>query len=111
MPHYDYACNYCGFHQQDVYQSIHDEPHKKCPKCKNNTYERLISCGLAVFVSQDASTIGQLADRNAKKNRSKLSEDAAKKLESEPQKEDKSYIRKINKMTPKQRHKWIMEGD
>jgi ribosome recycling factor len=55
--------------------------------------------------------IGQLADKNAKENKTKISEAEAEKSESQPQKQDKSYIRKINSMTPKQRHKWIMEGD
>jgi putative FmdB family regulatory protein len=111
MPHYDYSCDNCGLHQKDVYQSIKDKAYKICPECNNNSYKRLISGGLDVFVSREPSTIGQIADRNSKKNKTKLSELQAKKKESEPQKEDKSYIRKINKMTPTQRKKWIMEGD
>ena len=111
MPHYDYACNNCGWKQQDVYQSIHDEPHKRCPRCKNPTFERLISGGLAVFVVQEPSTIGQLADKNTKENRSQLDEAAAKKRETEPQQPDVSYRKKINKMTPEQKHRYIMEGD
>jgi len=111
VPHYDYACRHCGFHQLDVYQSINDKPLVGCPKCKKRTFERLISGGLTAFVAQEPSTIGQLADKNAKLNRSKLSEIACQKKENEPQKEDRSHIRKINKMTPQQKHKWIMEGD
>lgn len=111
MPHYDYGCHYCGFQQSDVYQSIKDDPYIICPRCKEETFNRIISGGLGVFVSKDPSTIGQLADRNAQKNKTKISEAEAKKKESQPQKQDKSYIRKINNMTPKQRHKWIMEGD
>jgi len=111
MPHYDYGCNHCGFRQTDVYQSINDKPLVKCARCNKKTFERIISGGLGVFVSQDPSTIGQLADKNAKENKTKISEAEAEKSESQPQKQDKSYIRKINSMTPKQRHKWIMEGD
>ena len=82
-----------------------------CPKCKKRTFERLISGGLAAFVAQEPTTIGQLADKNTKKNKSQLDEAAAKKRETEPQQPDVSYRKKINKMTPEQKHKYIMEGD
>tara|TARA_R100000808_G_scaffold24652_1_gene57384 strand:- start:1753 stop:2088 length:336 start_codon:yes stop_codon:yes gene_type:complete len=111
MPHYDYGCNHCGFHQSDVYQSIKDKELKKCPRCKKNTFSRIIYGGLGFFVSKEPSTIGQLADKNAQANKTKISENEAKKRESQPQEQDRSHIRKINKMTPEQRHKWIMEGD
>ena len=111
MPHYDYACRHCGFHQLDVYQSINDKPLVGCPKCKKRTFERLISGGLTAFVTQEPTTIGQLADKNTRKNKSQLDEVAAKKRESEPQQPDVSYRKKINKMTPEQKHKYIMEGD
>jgi putative FmdB family regulatory protein len=111
VPHYDYGCNHCGFKQQDLYQSINDKPYKKCPKCKKPTFERLISGGLTAFVVQEPSTVGQLAARNTKKNKSQIEEAAAKKRETEPQQPDVSYRKKINKMTPEQKHKYIMEGD
>ncbi len=111
MPHYDYECDACGFRQQDVYQSIKDKPYKRCPQCKEQTFERLISGGLAVFVTQEPSTVGQLADKNTKKNKSQIEETVAKKRESEPQQIDVSYRKKINKMTPDQKRKYIMEGD
>jgi len=66
---------------------------------------------LAAFVAQEPTTIGQLADKNTKKNKSQLDEAAAKKRETEPQQPDVSYRKKINKMTPEQKHKYIMEGD
>ena len=111
MPHYDYACNNCGFRQQDLYQSINDESHKGCPRCKKQTFERLISGGLMAFVVQEPSTLGQLADKNTKKNKSQIEEAVAMKRESEPQQPDISHRKKINKMTPEQKRKYIMEGD
>ena len=111
MPHYDYRCNHCGFCQQDAYQSMNDKPYTKCPKCTKQTFERMISGGLSPFVIQEPSTIGQLADKNTKDNRSQLDEAAAKKRETEPQQPDVSYRKKINKMTPEQKRKYIMEGD
>ena len=66
---------------------------------------------MTAFVTQEPTTIGQLADKNTRKNKSQLDEAAAKKRESEPQQPDVSYRKKINKMTPEQKHKYIMEGD
>ena len=35
MPTYEYACQKCG-HEFEQFQSMRDEPLKKCPKCKKN---------------------------------------------------------------------------
>lgn len=42
MPIYEYECSSCGelFERE---QSINDSPIRKCPKCKKNKVERLIS--------------------------------------------------------------------
>lgn len=43
MPTYDYECKKCG-HVFEVFQSIHADPLKKCPKCKGKI-QRLIGGG------------------------------------------------------------------
>ncbi len=44
MPAYEYACSACG-HRFEEFQSIKAAPIKKCPKCKKNKVQRLISSG------------------------------------------------------------------
>lgn len=66
MIRYDYGCHYCGF-LQEVEQSFSDKPLKHCPKCDHDTFERLMSGGAHAFVKGEATTLGQLAERNSKK--------------------------------------------
>ncbi len=47
MPTYEYRCSACG-HQMEEFQYISDPPLHKCPKCKKNKLERLISGGAAI---------------------------------------------------------------
>ena len=44
MPTYEYACAACG-HKFEEFQSIMSKPIKRCPKCKKNKVQRLISGG------------------------------------------------------------------
>ena len=44
MPTYDYVCGRCG-RKFELYQSIKDEPVKKCPKCGKNGAKRQIGGG------------------------------------------------------------------
>jgi len=44
MPTYEYRCDACG-HELEELQSFSAVPLKKCPKCKKNKLERLISGG------------------------------------------------------------------
>ena len=42
MPIYEYECSNCGMTLEEL-QSFSDPPLKKCPKCKKNKLEKLIS--------------------------------------------------------------------
>jgi len=48
MPTYEYHCDACG-HEFDEFQSMKDEPLKKCPKCKKNKLRRLFGTGAALL--------------------------------------------------------------
>ena len=48
MPTYEYACKKCG-HTFEAYQSIKDEPLRKCPACKKAGLQRLISGGAGLI--------------------------------------------------------------
>ncbi len=47
MPTYDYECTECGY-SFEYFQSMSDEPLKKCPEC-NGKVRRLIGGGLGVI--------------------------------------------------------------
>ena len=48
MPTYEYACKLCG-HTFETFQSIKDEPLRKCPACKKAGLRRLISGGAGLI--------------------------------------------------------------
>ena len=48
MPTYDYECTKCS-HTFDAFQSMSDEPLRKCPSCGRNTLRRLIGGGFGVI--------------------------------------------------------------
>lgn len=47
MPTYDYQCDACG-HEFELFQSMRDEPQKKCPQCKKLKLRRLFGTGAAI---------------------------------------------------------------
>ncbi|HVS52285.1 MAG TPA: zinc ribbon domain-containing protein [Opitutaceae bacterium] len=48
MPTYEYACPKCG-HTFEAFQSMRDEPLKKCPKCGKTGVKRLIGGGAGLI--------------------------------------------------------------
>ena len=42
MPIYEYECTECGYQMEEL-QAFSDPPLKKCPKCKKNALEKMIS--------------------------------------------------------------------
>ena len=48
MPTYDYACDACG-HHFELFQSITEEPKRKCPECKKQKLRRLFGTGGAIM--------------------------------------------------------------
>ena len=46
MPTYDYVCDACD-HRFELFQSIKDNPKKKCPECGKQKLRRLIGAGAA----------------------------------------------------------------
>lgn len=115
MPTYIYECSACD-HSFEEWQKITDDPLKKCPECGKKKLFKVLTGGLHGFVS-GSETIGGLADKNAKNNKNQIAEEEAKKRESEPPKQTTWYDKygtatpkEINKMTPQQKTRYIMEG-
>ena len=48
MPTYDYECDACK-HEFEAFQSMSEEPLKKCPKCGKKKLRRLFGAGAAVM--------------------------------------------------------------
>jgi putative FmdB family regulatory protein len=48
MPTYEYACTKCGYHFEQ-FQSMKDEPLKKCPQCKKPALKRLVGAGAGLI--------------------------------------------------------------
>ncbi len=48
MPTYDYRCDGCA-HEFELFQSIKDDPLKKCPQCGKRRLRRLIGPGGAIM--------------------------------------------------------------
>jgi putative FmdB family regulatory protein len=48
MPTYEYQCDACQ-HNFDEFQSMSDEPLKKCPKCGKKKLRRLFGAGAAII--------------------------------------------------------------
>ncbi len=48
MPTYEYVCRKCG-HEFEQFQSIKDEPLKRCPKCKGAVKRKIGTGGGLLF--------------------------------------------------------------
>lgn len=116
MPIYDYECKNCGTEVNDVFQKVTDAELKKCPECGKHKLFRVVTGGLHSFMA-GSETIGSIADKNAKVNKNKIAEAEHKKREATPEAPKAWYdkygtatAKEINKMTPQQKTRYIMEG-
>jgi len=133
MPLYDYECANCHAVLKDVFQHIQDEPIVHCVACGQNTLKRCICAPLMVLI-RGAKTVGSLADRNS----SDMSTDERQHALSLQRTQKTEPVRtlpngmqrieqtpgykpwfahnqtvsnkKINKMTKKQKQKYIITG-
>ncbi len=115
MPTYDFECEPCAYHTE-IKQGFNDPSTLKCPICGEETLNKIFITAPTVFVRGEATTIGQLADRNtqqmsnmeltAKREGDKLQ----KKISSEVQKKREQH-RAIQSMTPEQQTHYIKTGE
>jgi len=116
MPVYDYECKSCGAQLSDVFQKVTDPELTKCEECNSDSLYRVVTGGIHSFMA-GSDTVGSIADKNTRRDRNKLNEEHHKKLESTPQHKKHWYEtqgnktrKEINKMTPEQQKRYIMEG-
>ena len=113
MPLYDFECKECKYY--DEIRQAHDAPSiLECPCCNKKALRKVFINAPAISVRGEANTIGQLADKNTRNmGHYEKQEKAAKDnsgQNSEAQ-QRRNLNRKINGMTPKEKIKWIKEGD
>lgn len=109
---YDYACSECSETLKDVKQSIHDKALTLCPSCGKNTLERVPYGGLGSFMKNNANTIGGQADKNwSNMGHYQKSEIEHKNKANLEAKEHKNMRSNINKMTEKQKERYIRTGE
>lgn len=66
MPTYEYACPKCG-HQFEQFQSMRDEPLKKCPQCKKAGLKRLVGGGAGLIFKGSGFYITDYKNKGMKK--------------------------------------------
>ena len=106
---YDYECQRCGIFEHC--QAMGSDALAQCPVC-SGLVERLISGGIHASVRQEATTLGQLAEKNSKAlGKSKMEElHPPKKEEVSATGLTRETFRKISKMSPERKKRYILEG-
>ena len=82
MPTYDYRCGNCG-HELEIFQSIKENPKRKCPACGAMKLERVIGAGAGFIFKgsgfyltdyrSDSYKKGAEADKKASETKSESS--------------------------------------
>lgn len=113
MPTYEYICENCQFVLSETVSMADFKKRTKCPKCKKIKLIYQYSVHSRVL----GQTLGSLAELNTKKmGKYKLEELDRQDIVAgrKPTKEQKAFkdkIRKLNKMTPLQKEKYIYTGE
>ena len=115
MPLYEYECRNCE-HSFEITQSFNDKPKKKCPECGKFKLYKVLS--EPIIIVKGHSTLGSLAENNAKKmGKTQIQELQGKQKESR-KKEDKPWYadsgnaskKEIKKMSKSQKRDYILKG-
>ena len=70
MPTYDYQCQKCNY-KFEQFQSMTDNPLRKCPKCSKRSLKRLIGCGSAILFKGNGFYTTDYRSENYKKGAEK----------------------------------------
>lgn len=132
MPLYDYQCTECD-EVFEIQHGMHATVNLFCPKCKGGSLGKLLSTPLHVSVrasKSDLSTLGHLAERNTEGMsddereyrdreavtkkigpRGEILSDGMTREVPEKDKETVKLHKKINKMSPEQKKRYIETGN
>ena len=76
MPTYEYECDKCG-HRFELFQSMSEEPRKRCPKCRGKV-RRLIGSGAGMIFKGSGFYTTDYRSQGYKEQKKKESGDAPK---------------------------------
>ena len=115
MPTYDYSCKSCG-HGFETKHRFNESP-KPCPECGKSDLRQVFDNPPLVFIKGDATTLGQLAERNTTKmskseleNKRKQQAKGNLKKERWQDKAGNATPKEIQKMNPNQKNRYIRRG-
>ena len=83
MPTYEYACPKCG-HTFEQYQSMIDEPLKKCPACKKTGVKRLVGGGGGLIFKGSGFYITDYRNKDSARKEKRKAGVEAKSAEAKP---------------------------
>ena len=83
MPTYEYACPKCG-HTFEQYQSMIDEPLKKCPACKKTGVKRLVGGGGGLIFKGSGFYITDYRNKDSAHKEKKKAGAQSKPVEAKP---------------------------
>lgn len=120
MPEYNLYCEDCD-QDIEIFCKISEyETRMKnitCPNCTSRNVYRDYRQDNIYSSVKDVKTIGQLAEKNAKKMGSKIAEEREKTKKKEPEKQwyqnskfGDASRKEINKMTAEQKKKYVLNG-
>jgi len=75
MPTYEYECEKCG-HRFEVFQSMTEEPKKRCPKCRSKV-RRLIGTGAGMIFKGSGFYVTDYRSDSYKQEKKKESGDSS----------------------------------
>lgn len=111
MPIYNYECKECNY-SEEIFQHINDKAFCKCPSCKKKKFRRVILTAPMGIIS-DPKTVKQLAEKNWSKmgsyERTEII-DKGRTKEKKSMIEHKKLMKKISKLTPEEKQKYIETG-
>ena len=113
MAIYEYKCEACRNSFEEEISIKKYKKRKKSPSCGKHKLVRILGVP-DISVRGDINTIGQLAESNTKKMGAYQLEDKQRQDNKEFEKlkrDTRKTQREINKMTPEQKKKYIIEGD
>jgi putative FmdB family regulatory protein len=108
---YEYACRACG-NEFEARQKISDEPIKTCPKCGQDTVERLVSRSSFALKGSGWYSDGYGASSKTEKTDAKPKSDSTKSEAPKAEKAEKAEkVEKAEKPAPKAEAKSKDSGD
>jgi putative FmdB family regulatory protein len=100
MPTYDYQCEGCG-HEFELFQSISEDPQRKCPECKKLKLRRMFGTGAAVMFKGSGFYQTDYRSDSYKKAAAADRTSGSDKSSSETKSESKSTEKKAKKESKK----------